>query len=63
MDPFFLRLAESLFHGFWVTVFLLVTAGIAGNLAAVGVALARASSRAWARCPRRPSSWRSAARR
>ncbi len=51
MDPFFLRLAESLFNGFWVTLFLLVTSGIAGNAAAVIVALARTSEKAWARVP------------
>lgn len=51
MDPFYVRLAENLFHGFWITVFLLVTAGTAGNLAAVFVALARASTRAYARYP------------
>jgi len=51
MDAFLLRLATALFDGFWVTLFLLVTSGIAGNLAAIGVALARTSSRVWASAP------------
>ncbi|BBE72449.1 ABC transporter permease [Oharaeibacter diazotrophicus] len=51
MDAFLVRLATALFDGFWVTLFLLVTSGIAGNLAAIGVALARTSRRIWLSAP------------
>lgn len=48
---FYTRLATALFDGLWITLFLLVTSGIAGNTAAVGVALARTSERWWLRLP------------
>jgi His/Glu/Gln/Arg/opine family amino acid ABC transporter permease subunit len=52
MDVAFLqRVAVSLFDGLWVTVFLLVTSGLAGNAAAVLVALARASEKPWLKAP------------
>jgi His/Glu/Gln/Arg/opine family amino acid ABC transporter permease subunit len=52
VEPAFLRrLAVSLFDGFWITLFLLVASGLAGNAAAVVVALARASERLWLRTP------------
>lgn len=50
-DPFLARLAADLFDGFWVTLVLLATSGIAGNAAAVFVGLARASARPWLRWP------------
>jgi His/Glu/Gln/Arg/opine family amino acid ABC transporter permease subunit len=49
--PFLQRVAVALFDGFWVTLFLLVTSGIAGNAVAVLVALARASQRPWLKAP------------
>lgn len=52
MDIAFLqRVFLNLVDGLWITVFLVVTSGIAGNLAAVGVALARTSEKIWARWP------------
>lgn len=48
---FYTRIFSALFDGLWVTLFLLVTSGIAGNIAAVGVALARTSERLWLRLP------------
>lgn len=46
MDLEFLqRVATNLVNGLWITLLLVVTSGIAGNAAAVFVALARASER------------------
>lgn len=52
MDVAFLqRVATALLDGLWVTLFLLVTSGLAGNAAAVVVALARASDKPWLKLP------------
>ncbi|WP_181703892.1 ABC transporter permease [Chthonobacter albigriseus] len=48
---FYARVFTALFDGLWITIFLLVTTSIAGNAAALGVALARSSQRAVVRLP------------
>lgn len=48
---FYARVFDALFDGLAITILLLVTSGIAGNLAAVVVALARSSKRAILRLP------------